>query len=852
MLVLSPRVQRLLTVLAPEEAYSFGSKVLDIEHLLLALLKSADGLGYITLKAMKINVLMLQTTIEQSLPPRSLGLELTEIPHSNRLRNMLDSAAVEARILRCDYVGTEHLLLSALREENSVIQNFFIKARISLDQARQFVAEVERKVPSSAKLASSMEPVFSDNRQYADGSMPRRGKNQVGGILQQFCRDLTEAARNDESDTVVGRDVEISRVIQTLSRRTKNNPILVGEPGVGKTAVVEGLAQHIASGNVPQSLLKKRILLLDLAGMVAGTKYRGEFEERMKRLMKEVKENPDVILFIDEIHTVIGAGGPEGTLEASNMLKPALSRGEIQLIGATTTKEFRNRIERDAALARRFQMIRIDEPSDSDTVKMLLGLKYRYESFHHVVYDDKVIEAIVRCSRRYITDRNLPDKAFDILDEAGAAKKISSEVRPPELDEIEGTIDSLLSEKRALVEKQDYERAAMVRDKVQELRHRLDEINLSLKDRDGKNRAHVTVDDVLSVISSMTGIPAERLDNGESERLLEMERILSSEVVGQSEAVKAICSAVKRSRTGVSSQRRPVGSFFFLGPTGVGKTQLAKALAKFLFGTEDALLRFNMSEYSERASASGLTGSSPGYIGYEDGGKLTKKVLEHPYSVVLFDEIEKADPNIYNLMLQILEEGELTDGQGHNVNFRNTVVIFTSNAGSNKITSDGRLGFSTAPDGLLPYEEMKASAMEELKRILSPELLNRIDDVVVFHALDRDVLSQIVDLQVADLDSRLMEQGLSVVLKPKARQYMIENGYDPSMGARPMRRLIQHEVEETIADLILSGKRGDSEQIVIDSDGEKLKLSFKKSRKGLSVQDFDSKKSEPVLIGEKS
>ncbi|MBQ2080325.1 MAG: ATP-dependent Clp protease ATP-binding subunit [Treponema sp.] len=850
MLLLSPRVQRLLTVLAPEEAYSFRSKVLDIEHLLLALLKSADGLGYIALKAMKINVLMLQTTIEQSLPSRQQSLELTEIPHSNRLRNLLDAAAVEARILRCDYIGTEHLLLAALREEKSVIQNFFIKARISLDQARQFVAEVEKKVPSSAKLTSNMEPVFASNS--FDSAASRRNKTQ-GGILQQFCRDLTEAARNDETDTVVGRDAEIARVIQTLSRRTKNNPVLVGEPGVGKTAVVEGLAQHIAAGDVPRELLKKRILLLDLSGMIAGTKYRGEFEERMKRMLKEVKENPDVILFIDEIHTIIGAGGPEGTMEASNMMKPALSRGDIQVIGATTTKEYRNRLERDAALTRRFQMIRVEEPSDADTIEMLRGLKYRYESFHHVYYEDEAIESIVKCSRRYITDRCLPDKAFDILDEAGAAKKINSEVRPPELDEIERTIDSLLAEKRSLVENQDYERAAMVRDKVQELRHRLDEINLSLKGKDGADRTHVTVDDVLAVISGMTGIPAERLDNGEAKKLLDMEKVLSEEVVGQTEAVKAICSAVKRHRAGVSSQKRPVGSFFFLGPTGVGKTQLAKSLAKFLFGTEDALLRFNMSEYSERSSATGLTGTSPGYIGYEDGGKLTKKVLEHPYSVVLFDEIEKADPNIYNLMLQILEEGELTDGQGRTVNFRNTVVIFTSNAGSNRITSDGRLGFSTAAEGLLPYEEMKASAMEELKRILSPELLNRIDDVVVFHALDRDVLSKIVDLQVAELASRISDQGLSVVLKPKARQFMIENGYEPSMGARPMRRLIQHDVEDALANLLLSGKRGDSEQVVIDSDGKELKLSFKKSRRASHVAEIgsDSEKEEKILIEEK-
>lgn len=843
--VYSPRVQRLMNVLAPEEAYNLGSKVLEVEHVLLAMLKSADGLGYVALKAMKINVLMLQTTIEQSLPSRLPNLDLENLPMSIRLKNLFDVAAVESKILQKDYIGTEHLLLAALREEHSLLQAFFIKAGISLDQARQYVKEIELKLPSSiASMSGESETGASWNSRETVQDNKRNGNT----MLEQFGRDLNQAAKNDELDSVIGREKEIQRLVQTLSRRTKNNPILIGEPGVGKTAVVEGLAQKIVKGNVPQGLIKKRIILLDLAAMVAGTKYRGEFEERMKRIMREVSEARDVILFIDEIHTIIGAGGPEGSMEASNMLKPALSRGELQVIGATTTKEFRNRIEKDAALARRFQKITIEEPSDEDTVEMLMGLKQRYENFHHVSFSREVIQAIVKCSRRYIHDRCLPDKALDILDETGAAKKIQEEFRPPELDELEKSIEELSQQKRRFVEIQDYEKAALVRDKVASLRRDLDELKLSWKTNENSGSRNITVDDVLAVISSMTGIPAERLDNGETEKLVSMEETLKKEVVGQDEAIAAISSAVRRHRAGVSSPKRPIGSFFFLGPTGVGKTQLAKSLAKFLFGSEDALLKFNMSEYGDKWSSSGLTGATPGYIGYEDGGKLTKKVMEHPYSVVLFDEIEKADPNIYNLMLQILEDGELSDGQGRNVNFKNCVVIFTSNAGSSRITSDGRVGFSVAEEGLVPYETMKADAMEELKRIMSPELLNRLDEIVVFHALTKEQLAGIVDIQIRELESRLMDQGLSVELKPKARLFMVEHGYDPSMGARPMRRLIQHEVEDNVANLLLDGKRGDSSCIIIDSDGDKLKVSFKKSRKRISEQELLSIESKVETV----
>lgn len=841
--IYSPRVQRLLNVLAPEEAYNLGSKILDVEHILLALLKSADGLGYVALKAMKINVLILQTTIEQSLPARIPNQNLETPAQSVRLAKVLDIAFLESKMLQKDYIGTEHLLLAAIREEHSILQNFFIKAGISLDQARACVREVEQKLPSSILSMSGESELGPIQNGYTSGD-----RKKDNSILEQFGRDLVRASKNEELDTVIGREKEIQRLVQTLSRRTKNNPILIGEPGVGKTAVVEGLAQRIAKGDVPQGLSKKRIILLDLAAMIAGTKYRGEFEERMKRVMRESIDNKDVILFIDEIHTIIGAGGPEGSMEASNMLKPALSRGELQVIGATSTKEFRNRIEKDAALARRFQKITIEEPNDGDAVEMLMGLKSRYENYHHVKYSRQVIETIVKCSRRYIHDRCLPDKALDILDETGAAKKIQDEFRPPELEELEKSIQELSEQKKRLVEMQQYENAALVRDKVASLRIELDELKSSWKNGGLLSSSQVTVEDVLAVISDMTGIPSQRLDNDEAKKLMDMEESLKKEVIGQDEAISSICSAIRRHRSGVSSHKRPIGSFFFLGPTGVGKTQLAKSLAKFLFGTDSSLLKFNMSEYGDRWSSSGLTGASPGYIGYEDGGKLTRRVLEHPYSVVLFDEIEKADSNIYNLMLQILEEGELTDGQGRTVDFKNTVVIFTSNAGSSRITSEGRVGFSTAAAGLVPYETMKADAMEELKKIMSPELLNRLDDIVVFHALEKEELSKIADIQIGELGERLLDQGISIELKPKARNYMVENGFDPSMGARPMRRLIQNEIEDQIANLLLNGKREDSSVIAIDSDGEKLKVAFKKNHKKVLLDDSLVKTNEEAVL----
>jgi len=843
---LSPRAQRLMVALAQDEARKFGSEQLLPEHVLLALLKSGDGLGYVSLQMLHLNVLTLQLELEQHMPVHAPITDSSDLPLSHRLRTMLDVAAVESRNLHTEYIGTEHLLLAAIREDQSVTWRYFNKAEIPIEQIRTVVADVEKKIPSSAKtegmqaaadaLFQNITPSSKQVPQLADGSTSaQQKKKDQNSILAQFSRDLTAQAREGNDDPVVGREKEIRRVIQILSRRTKNNPVLIGEPGVGKTAIVEGLAQHIAKGDVPRDLLKKRVLALDLAALIAGTKYRGEFEERMKKLMKEVSDSKDVILFIDELHTIIGAGGPEGSMDASNMLKPALSRGELQCIGATTTKEYRKYFEKDSALVRRFQTVQVEEPDEHDTAAILSGLKKKYEEYHGVIYDDDVIDAIVKYSKRYIAERYLPDKAIDILDEAGAAKKIQEEERPSELAELEQSIEKLSEEKKSLVANQDFEKAAVVRDKVIDLKQKLEMFSDYWKNNENVLKKHVTVNDICAIISSMTGIPVEQLDDDETARLLHMEESLHKDVVGQDEAISLISGAVRRSRAGVSSLKRPMGSFIFLGPTGVGKTQLAKALAKFLFGSEDNLIRVDMSDYMEKQNASRLVGAPPGYIGYDEGGILTEKVRQHPYSVVLLDEIEKAHPDVFNLLLQLLEEGELSDNLGHTVNFRNTVIIMTSNAGAREITTDNIIGFSNQKSGVLPYNEIRASAVEELKKLMSPELLNRIDDVVVFNALTKEQINNILDIQLRELEARLAEKGLSLLLKPKARAFMVEHGYDVSMGARPMRRLIQRDVEDQLANLLLSGERKDSDKVVIDSDGEKLFVRFKRTRNAISA-----------------
>ena len=829
---LSSRAQRLLTALAQEEGRKSGSTELLPEHVLLALLKSADGVGYEVLKALNINVLSFQLVLEQSLSPHeNLSSEFSELPPSRRLRTLLDVAVVESRSLRSEYVGTEHLLLAAIREESSVAYRFFERSGILIDDVRGAAKSIQAQIEKQAEIqnAQPQRELEYANRNTDGAQKPKKS------FLSEFSRDLTSLAKEGKLDPVVGRQKEIYRVIQILSRRTKNNPILVGEPGVGKTSIAEGLAEHIAGGQVPFNLLKKRVLLLDLTAMVAGTKYRGDFEERMKRMIKEVKDSKDIILFIDELHMIIGAGSPDGNMDASNILKPALSRGEIQLVGATTFKEYR-KIEKDSALARRFQLVKVDEPTVEDAIQILNGLKPKYEEFHNVVYDGGVTEAIVKLSKRYVPERFLPDKAIDILDEGGSAKKIAAENRPSELAELEKSIESLNEEKENLVRNQDYENAAMIRDRVHELKQRLDEFNEYWKNNAVSSKKHVSVKDVAKIISEMTGIPASQLDANESARLLDMEKEIHKDVVGQDEAVKYLSSAIRRSRAGVSSPDRPLGSFIFLGPTGVGKTQLAKTMAKFLFGSEESLVRIDMSDFMEKHTSSRLVGSAPGYVGYEEGGLLTNKIIQKPYSVVLFDEIEKANSEVFNLLLQILEEGELQDNLGHTVNFRNTVIIMTSNAGARSITADKKLGFASLDDGFLPPDEIKANAMEELKKIMAPELLNRIDDIIVFNPLKREEISKILDIQIAELEKRISEKNIHLKIDEKARDYLLDHGYEPSMGARPMRRLIQNEIEDKLANLILGGKIDESGNVKVSFDGENLTVKPAKSKRTIEVE----------------
>lgn len=842
---LSPRAKKILMVLAQDEARKIGSTQLLPEHVLLAILKSKDGLGYSAISELGLDADKLLQAVETYFRDDISSPTLDSIPKSRRYQFMIDIADIESSALHNNYIGTEHLLLAAVRDEGSVAAKFFTGEGYTINDLRFTVMELQADVGSSIRqqnAESIVDSVFrsllnddaggglfgvfeekKEKKQPADKST----SGQKHSFLSEYSRDLTKLARENKDDPVVGRDKEIHRVIQILSRRTKNNPVLTGEPGVGKTAIVEGLAQHIAAGKVPEGLLNKRILSLDLAAIVAGTKYRGEFEERMKKMMKELQENKDIILFIDELHTIIGAGGPEGTMDASNIMKPALSRGEIQIIGATTTKEYTRHIEKDLALERRFQVVKVEEPGDQETEEILNGIKIKYENYHKVIYDDAVIPAIVKLSRRYIPEKVLPDKAIDILDEAGAAKKIQEEARPTELAELEQNISQLIEEKTALVKNQDYESAALVRDKVIDLKRRLNVYSDLWKKSGASGTKRVSVSDIEHIISEMTGVPVERLSSSEAERIVHMEDELHNTVIGQNSAVSVISGAIRRARAGISSPKHPVGSFIFLGPTGVGKTQLAKALAKYLFGSEESLIRIDMSDFMEKHTASRLVGAPPGYVGYEEGGVLTEKVRRHPYSVVLLDEIEKAHPDIFNLLLQLLEEGELSDNLGHTVNFRNTVIIMTSNAGARQITNEGRVGFGTL-DGVMPYEEIKAGAMNELKKLLSPELINRIDDVIVFDALSKKEVSKILDIQLAELGDRLAERGLTISLKPKAKEYLIENGYNPAMGARPMKRLLRKEIEDPLSMELLSNAGKDYNTVSIECNNGKIKVKLEK------------------------
>ncbi|MDC7220669.1 MAG: ATP-dependent Clp protease ATP-binding subunit [Spirochaetales bacterium] len=804
---LSQRAQRVLTVLAQEEARRTRSDRLYPEHVLLGILREKDGNGYTALTRLNIEIDDLRAELEKGIQVEHKSFILGEVPPSSRVRVLLENAANEASLLNHEYIGTEHFLLAASGEKDSSLSLYFTRFKLSPDILRGVVYEVTKgagnRRPPSQPNRRSNKPTFA-------GTGAREGvrvNGEEGGtnFLDQFSRDLTAVARQGGLDPVIGREGEINRVLRILARRSKNNPVLLGEPGVGKTAVVEGLAIRIADGTAPDFFQNSRVISLDLASLVAGTKYRGEFEERLKKIIREVQKAGNIILFIDELHTIIGAGGAEGAIDASNMLKPALSRGEIQCVGATTLNEYKKHIEKDPALERRFQSVLVEEPTQEETAAILKGIKSRYEDHHNVTYQDDAIDAAVELSSRYIQDRFLPDKAIDLMDEAGSSKRMKNLVQPNEVMELEMKVADLTAEKISLVNTQNYEKAAAVRDKVRELKKEIETLRQSWEKTLREEENVITRADIQELIAEVTGIPVSQLVQSESERLLKIEEVLHETVIGQDQAIGVIASSIRRSRTGLNSPARPLGSFIFLGPTGVGKTLLAKTLAEYLFGNSDALVRVDMSDYMEKHNISRLVGAPPGYVGYEEGGTLTEKIRRRPYSVVLLDEIEKAHGDVFNLLLQILEEGEVQDSLGHKVSFRNCVIIMTSNAGARQIMNGSGIGFSQN-DGLMSHDDLTSSAMQELKRIFMPEFINRIDETVVFHYLQHDQIMSILDLMISEVQERLAEKNISLNLSLRVKEYLLEKGYDVNYGARPLRRLLQKEVEDPISLGLLGGK----------------------------------------------
>jgi ATP-dependent Clp protease ATP-binding subunit ClpC len=806
-----------LTIDAQEEARRFNSDQLLPEHAIVALLKDGGGVACKALKFLRIDLPEFRHTIESEIPRLPGALVFGDVPPSKRTRTMLENAAEEARSMGSEYIGTEHLLFAAMRELDSPIQTYLAQRTVDVDMLRVVVQtsfqggdpanREEEFIAAEGYQTYMFCPGDLKSQEYKQRENRSRPINfaKMTPNLDEYSRDLTALAGAGKLDPVVGRRKEIERVIRILARRTKNNPVLIGEPGVGKTAIVEGLAQVLTGSGVPEALTGRRILSLDMGSVVAGTKYRGEFEERLKKIMREITHAGNVILFIDEIHTIIGAGGAEGTIDASNMLKPALSRGEVQCIGATTLAEYRKRFEKDAALERRFQGILIEEPDLEETRQILAGIQKKYEEHHQVTYTREAVEAAARLSHRYISGRFMPDKAIDILDEAGAMRKLEANARPPEISGIEAEIRLFTAEKNALVSSRDYKRAVEIRDKVRYLRSRLDTVREAWEGRSMDTPLVVSEADIRRVLAEATGMPLTHIEEEESRRLLRIEDELHQAVVGQHDAVAKVASSIRRSRAGVSSPRRPMGSFIFLGPTGVGKTLLAKRLAAYLFGTEESLVRIDMSDFMEKHNAARLVGAPPGYIGYEEGGVLTEKIRRNPYRVVLFDEIEKAHHDVFNLLLQVLEEGELKDNLGHTVSFRNTVIIMTSNAGAREISRDARLGFASG-SGIMSEEEIRNETLSELRRQFNPEFINRVDEVVVFHALNEKHIEAILDLQLEELSLRLAEQGYFVRLSLLAKKQLAEKGWDPKYGARPMRRVIQKELEDPLAQIILEGE----------------------------------------------
>ncbi len=827
----TPRAQQVLA-LARKEADRFNHSYVGTEHLLLGLIKLGQGVAVNVLERMGLELEAVRMEVEKEVgsgpPQKAAG----NIPYTPRVKKVLALANKEAKALNHSYVGTEHLLLGLLREGEGVAARVLKRLDVDIQRTRnEILAEIdpnfspEDHEEDDDDDEDDADGTFEDESPAAPEAAGQEGEGKTKTpALKAFGRDLTKIARESGLDPVIGREAEIERVIQILCRRTKNNPVLIGEAGVGKTAIVEGLAQEIASGNVPEILRDKRVVTLDLALMVAGTKYRGQFEERIKAVMDEIRKVKNVILFIDELHTIVGAGSAEGAMDASNIIKPALSRSELQCVGATTLNEYRKYIEKDAALERRFQQVKVDEPSVEDAIKILEGLQEKYESHHKAKFTPEAIDASVKLTARYLTGRYLPDKAIDVLDEAGARARIGTMTRPPSIKELEGEIDKINRDKVAAIAEQDFEKAAALRDDEKNAKKKLEETLRSWRATSEETIVTVTDDDIMAVVSKWTGVPLRRMEQKETEKLLKMEDELKGRVIGQDEAVVAISKALRRSRADLKDPRRPIGSFLFLGPTGVGKTYLARNLAEFMFGDAEALIQIDMSEYMEKFTASRLIGSPPGYVGYEEGGQLSEAVRRRPYSVVLFDEVEKAHPDVMNLMLQILEEGTVTDSLGRKIDFRNTIIILTSNVGASTIKRQTSLGFGAMNEDNADFEGMKEKILEESKRYFKPEFLNRLDDLVVFHMLEKKDLNQIVDLEVSKLTKRLREKNISLTLAQEARDLLAEKGFDPAYGARPMRRAVERFLEDPLAEALLRGdvKPGDLVTVIRKEGSEEL------------------------------
>ncbi len=799
--------------LANQEAQRFNHEYIGTEHILLGLVKEGSGVGANVLKNLDVDLRKVRLEVEKLVKSGPDMVTMGKLPQTPRAKKVIEYAIEEARNLNHNYVGTEHLLLGLLREHEGVAAQVLLNLGLKLEEVREEVLNL---------LGAGVEP--EDPETKMSGAEPsssgKPGGKSKTPALDSFGRDLTELARDGQLDPVIGRMNEIERLIQILCRRTKNNPVLLGEAGVGKTAIVEGLAQKIVTNDVPEILFDRRIVVLDLAMMVAGTKYRGQFEERIKAVMNEVRRARNVLLFIDELHTLVGAGGAEGAIDASNVLKPALSRGEIQCIGATTLDEYRKYIEKDGALERRFQTIIVEPPSRDDTIKILCGLRDRYEAHHRVQITDIAIEKAVELSERYITGRVQPDKSIDVIDEAGARIRLRSMSKPPDLAEIEEQIERLSIEKDEAVKAADYERAAELRDQAEGLRRKKEDIQREWRAKAKEVDGVVDEEVVAEVVSKMTGVPLTRLEKAETERLLKLEEELHKTVVSQEDAIKSIAKSIRRARSGLKDPRRPMGSFIFIGPSGVGKTLLSKALAEFMFGDQDALVRIDMSEYMEKHNVSRLIGAPPGYVGYEEGGQLTEQIRRRPYAVVLLDEIEKAHPDVFNMLLQIMEEGQLTDSFGRHISFRNVILIMTSNIGADLIKNKAGFGFAKQSEEA-DYQKMKQTLNAEIERYFRPEFINRLDEIIVFRALNRDDLIMIVDYELRKVFKRLEERHISLVLDQSGKDFLIEKGYNPDFGARPLRRAIEQYVEDTLSESILRGEFHANQAITIaHNEGE--------------------------------